>query len=243
MHKRRSKRPKTDHPAGRKPVPEKYKKLFPGGRVLRPEDRVAINRVFGDEWYNYDGSFDWLNKCRGIAAWAGCGLIFDINKPWDESVYVENYNGEGRLIFAGGAGKEIDACSALLHEIGHRIIQIAGIEPADVIKREREAWIAAQAMAEYYELPFNPDCRRGALYLYRLSRLRDENKGSKRQSRLRRPKEPKTWKLTKSRRSGMTEKSTYRRWFAMGKKGKRYTKRELKRWAARADRRRPLKDD
>jgi hypothetical protein len=189
--------------------------------------------LHGPKWRDRRPRIPWLITARQIGKEHACRIVFDTSRRWEESAYLPNYRDHGPAVLAGGAGEPIDVCTSLLHELGHHLIAIRQQASTHRLTSEAAAWKAAHQLAARYRLPLNPRVRRTALYSYRYGQILAEVAGSK--ARTRRRPSPPSWRLEQSRRSA--DLPTCREIEPIGKKGKRHTKRFIKRATARAERR------
>jgi hypothetical protein len=204
--------------------------------VPRPFERWFFSLFINlEDWNDVDVDIDWLKKLRKIADNSGCRIVFDKNKHWRESVYLNDEKGRGPTILAGGSGNKKYGCTAILHELGHHTLEKRHQHPKDIEKAETAAWKIATGIAKEHQLPFVPHIKRRALYSYRIRKM----PGSKRLI-MKRPL-PKSWKLELSRRSTLL--SGGRGTLSLGKKGKRKTKKLIKKRTAKAERRKPVMQD
>jgi hypothetical protein len=205
--------------------------------VPRPFERWVDALIREDIWKD-DRTFraEWLDVLRQTVLQHECRLTVDTARHWRESIYVRNYRRKGPIILAGVAGNPKYGCTAIVHELGHHVLERGKRHPRDMVGGEEAAWEIAGQLARNHRLPFVPHIKRQALYSYRLEALLWEAQGSKR--RTRRRLTPKSWRLEDSRRSALISRGFGL--YAVGKKGKRYAKRFIKRATAKAERRKPV---
>ncbi len=205
--------------------------------VPRPFEKWLDGLIHQDIWKD-DPTLqaEWLDVLRKLAREHECRLLVDSARHWQESIYFENYRKKGPTILAGVARNKKYGCTAILHELGHHILQSQKRHPRDAIRGEDAAWEIACQLAREHDLPFVPDIKRRALYSYRLWALLLETAGSKRTTR-RRPL-PKSWQLEESMRSALISRGFG--FYSMGKKGRRHAKRFIKHATAKAERRKPI---
>ena len=209
---------------------------LPVSHVPRPVERWLYARLYPQKWRDSRPRIDWLIRGRQVAKELGCRVVYDPRLHWRESRYVRDYNDHGPAALVGGAGDPLDACAALLHELGHHLLLERNHDSKRKLPNEEVAWQIAHELAARHRLPLNPRIRRVALASYRYTELSTWVPGSKTRNR-RRP-EPRSWRLEESRRSA--EISTGFGIQSIGKKGKRHAKRHVKRLTARAQRRKPI---
>ena len=211
-----------------------------GRRIPRPFDKWLISILDPLDWTDTNDADapQWVRRFRVLAAEIGCRLIYDPKHHWRESLFCSAAADGKTYILIGGAGKDNYCCTAALHELGHAILHARRNHPSEDIPGEEEAWRIATQIAERERLPLVASIRRKGLYSYRRARLLKASAGSKHRTK-RRPL-PKTGKLARSRRSSSVSLPSDA--FPIGKKGRRKTKRDIKRMAAKSERRRG-KDD
>jgi hypothetical protein len=218
---------------GKKP----RKRSWLPGTVPRPFEKWLDALIRQDIWKD-DPTLraEWLDVLRQLAREHECRLVVDSARHWQESVYAGNHRKKGPTILAGAARNKKYGCTAILHELGHHLLQSGKRHPRDAIKGEEAAWKIACQLAREHGLPFVPGIKRRALYSYRLGELLLETAGSKRATRRRSP--PKSWQLEDSMRSTLISRGFG--FYSMGKRGKRHAKRFIKHATAKAERRKPI---
>ncbi len=208
-------------------------------RVPRREE-MFYPSSFDADWEDSDPPFEWLATCRRLAQRHGCVLILDVRHHWKESWYAEDWcidykkRIEGPTLLVGGAGDPNCVCSALLHELGHHILKSKKRHPSAEMDGEEEAWKIAQDLAREHNLPLVARARRLGLSSHRLYFRDHENRGSKKKAG-RRPI-PGSWALGQSKRAAQVPVPKDSK--PLGKKGRRLTKKILKRLTHKAERRR-----
>ena len=205
---------------------------FLKSNVPRPLEKWITNLLWEKKWDNVDADIDWLKRLRRLAGESGCRIRFDPDWHWKESRYCPG-RADGATILAGGAGNPKYGCTSILHELGHHILHAESRHPGDMLKAEKAAWEIALDMARKHRLPFVPHIKKQALHSYRLGIMLEASTGSKR--RARRRAAPKSWQLEDSRRSRTI--STGYGLYSLGKKGRRYAKKFIKKATARTERR------
>ncbi|MFC1661236.1 hypothetical protein ACFL3S_07250 [Gemmatimonadota bacterium] len=220
--------------------PQRGPRRVTGRRIPRPFDQWLISIFAPLDWVDTDDAEApvWVRRVRKLAQEIECRVIFDTRRHWRESVCVYSAAEERRYILAGGAGKENYCCTALLHELGHALLRARHNHPSEDMPGEEEAWRLAAQIAQEERLPLVASIRRQGLYSYRRAELLRATAGSK--QRTRRPPLPKTGKLTSSRRSGPVTVPPDA--YPIGKKGRRKTKRDVKRATSKAERRKGKED-
>lgn len=211
-----------------------------GTCVPRPWQKW-LEAVFVEKsWRNRSPQHDWFHKVRGLATSHGCNIKHDPKWHWSESMYMKNYKDLGPHILAGGRGRASYVSTAILHELGHHILHIQKLKPAEYLAEEAAAWKVACRLAADHQLPFVAHIRRQALYSYRYRKLCEDTAGSRRKNK--RPARMTVDRIQNSKQSSKAGGSY--QLLPVGKKGKRLFKREQKRRAARHERRnRRLSDD
>lgn len=213
---------------------EEWTSRSDGRFVPRPEMKHfsgLFEQIILGEWKDYDEDYPWLKKLRRIAGEYGCRIVFDKRRTFDVSFHSDE-NKYCPVLYIGGQGEEKEVCTVILHELAHHYLFKKSISPRDYIKREKLAWKTAAKIASENRLPFDRRCYKAGLHSYKRGLLLLETTGSKHKRR-RRP-EPKSWKLEKSKRS---EAITFKEQLSIGKKGKRYAKKFIKRATSKAERR------
>ena len=176
----------------------------------------------------------------------GVDLLYNKMLSWRDSSFCscrDMWRGNPAFITLGGKGSNNEVCSALLHELGHAILTHNHNHPRSIIDREVEAWEVAQQLAAAYRLPLVAKIKRETLYGYRttLASL-TTTCGSKNNTKTKHV--TKIEKLKTSRRSvgvKLVKDRTFE--FALGRKGSRIRKREMKKWTHKAERRFRLEDE
>ncbi|MFW6148097.1 MAG: hypothetical protein ACOC6B_06885 [Thermodesulfobacteriota bacterium] len=206
-----------------------------GRRIPRPFERWLISIAAPLDWVDTDDADapEWVRRIRFLSAGIGCRVIYDPGRHWKESFFCSAAADGKPYILSGGDGKENYCCTALLHEFGHAILHVRHNHPSAELPGEEEAWQLANQIAQKERLLLVPSIRRKGLYSYRRAELLESVAGSK--NRTQRQSLPKTGKLTRSLRS--TVASLPPDTFPLGKKGRRKTKRDIKRSTAKAERR------
>ncbi len=208
-------------------------------RVPRKEEMIFPS-YFDANWDDSNPPFPWLPTCRRLAEQYGCALILDVKHSWDESWYSRDWpidyknRIEGPTLLVGGAGDPNFVCSALLHELGHHILVTQHRNPKAILDQEEEAWKIAQDLAREHRLPLVARARRLGLSSHRFFFQRHMNRGSRKNAR-KRPL-PGSWTLAQSKQAALAPIPKEPK--PLGKKGRRMTKKLLKRLAHKAERRR-----
>jgi len=203
--------------------------------VPRPIDKWLTAIFTEKSWRNRNRHELWFKKVKELVTDWGCVLRHDPRWHWRESVYVSDYEERGPHILVGGGGSPAYVCTAILHELGHRIAHAQGQMPNDVLANEEVAWQHVIRLSQEHQLPFASSLKREALYSYRYARLRAENSGSKRQNR-------RTTRYT-TERIGESKRTKLRSQIPLGKKGRKKYKKEQKQRSNRTERRRRRQGD
>lgn len=207
---------------------------LPNTRVPRSYDKWIRELLYPSTWSDSCGSdVPWLALGRQIADKHGCSLVYDTSRHWKESMYFPSSADHGPVVCVGGTGDHIDSCSAFLHELGHHMLYVRAQHSTRTLAAEEAAWRVAHELALEHRLPLNPGVRRTALYSYRYAQQLAASSGSR--GRTRKRPAPRSWRLETSRRSANA--STRYGIESIGKKGRRHTKRYIKRATARKERR------
>ncbi len=214
-------------------------------RVPRPLDKWFFQMWLSSLWEHQDLKVDWFPNIVELAKEYGCELVVDPLHHWKESVYISDKasisDGRKATILAGAKGNPNYVCTVILHEIGHRIVDLNNQIPKhDYLLREEEAWKEAQILASRNQLPCISEIKRQGLYSYRYRKQMEEYPGSKRKTK--KPKKKNIDRLLSSKRTVSSSTSDHER--PLGKKGKRKVKKELKKRTHKSERRKkPRIDD
>jgi hypothetical protein len=211
-----------------------------GRRIPRPRDKQLLAMFFGPDWVDTRDKEtpEWVPRLRARAARIGVRVIYDTQRNWRETFFC-SAAGDGKpYILCGGAGEETFCCTALIHELAHAMLHKRHNHPSDEIPGEEATWQLANRIAQEERLPLMAQARRKGIHSYRRAALLASVARSK--NRAKPLPIPKTGTLTGSRRSAAANVPPDR--FPMGKKGRRKTKRDVKRSTVKAERRAPHSD-
>ena len=211
-----------------------------GRRIDRPREKQILASFFPLDWVDTpdEEAPEWVRRLRVRAAEIGVQVIYDTKRKWEDSKFCSAAADGNAYILCGGAGKESFCCTALIHELAHAILHKSQNHPSDQIAGEEATWELANRIAQEERLPLMSQARRKGIHSYRRAALLASVAGSKNKAK---PFHiPKTGELTGSRRSTVASMPPDR--FPLGKKGRRKTKRDVKRSTAKAERRAPLND-
>jgi hypothetical protein len=202
----------------------------------RPRDKQLLAVLFPPDWVDTDEDGkapEWVRRLRTRAAKIGVTVIYDTQRKRRESFFCPAAGDGKPYILCGGGGKEAFCCTALIHELAHAMLHKRRNHASDGIPGEEAAWELASQIAQDERLPLMAQARRQAMHSYRRAALLAAVAGSK--NKTERLPIPKTGALTGSRRSTAASVPPDR--FPMGRKGRRKTKRDVKRSTAKAERR------
>lgn len=216
--------------------PYRQKVLYPlsdGSHVPNPWDKWLASLFTERQWVNVARPARWFERFVKLARESGCQVIHDERRHWKEGIYIRNYHKRGPHILIGGRGAEAAVCSAALHELGHHVLCRNGSESPDYLEIEEKAWKIAHELALKHRLPILANIRRRALYSYRYHSMLLTNCGSKK--RTRQPALTTSDRIAGSRQTSQAWQSCKE--LPVGKKGRRFFKKDFKQRAARMARR------
>ena len=186
--------------------------------------RVLLPR----SWEDDPPDLPFLQRMTALCRRHGVKLLVDRKWHWRDSECATTESGE-KHILAGGKGKPVHVSTVILHELGHHVVMQRG-ESKDMTRCEEQAWEAAKEFPRRERLPFTDNVMRRCLHGYRIGRQLTLMCGSVHRRKRAHAHALALSKRTKAAGWGLN-------FIALGKRGKRHLKRELKHAVAKSERR------